>query len=98
MLRAIIFVPRVSDSARWWKECVEYCQARDYCVVAIVARLEDVRKCALLHRATKVVLARRDHLVPDIPIEVISEQEQQPETPERRRPRRRYDRRSEDQQ
>lgn len=90
MLRTLIFVPRLPDSARWWKECVEYCQARGYYVVAIVARLEDIKKAALLHRATMVVLARRAHLLPDLPIEVINEQADPVDGPARyRRPQRR---------
>lgn len=88
--RVIVFVPRLPDAARWWKETVEYCCARNYHVGAIVTRMEDLKKAALLHRATLVVVARRAHLLPDIPIEVVNEQGDPVDGPKRhRRPQRR---------
>lgn len=84
--KAIIFVPRDTDAARWWKVCVEHCQDRGYNVVFIVARWEDVERIKNLHDIDVVVTARQDHLPPDrTPRDEAVDQQAGPMRPRRRR-------------
>lgn len=100
MLRCILFIPPCHQFEYWRNVCFSYCVARRYAIVAVATTWESAQACLLRGDATVAVVGDRSHLPPDRAprLEVVTEYGQEPQTAERRRPRRRYGRTSEDQQ